>query len=154
MRKRIALGVLVLVVLAACGSSPPPVREYQVSSTAERTVEVRYTVTDQQAYALAKAWLTLRSYSVNIRTDDSAGGVLAATGDVSGLRVDNEDRQVYPHYFSCRIVIANGVARLNYTATRNRTYRDTSYESAKGYNDYNTNNAADDTVNSFRKAFN
>jgi hypothetical protein len=139
-----------IMLLGACSSSPT-YYNYPVSSTSNKTVEVPYKITDQQAYAISKAWVSL--WGGRILTDDSNGGVLAASGVVyARTKVENEDREIYPHSYTLRIFIANGVARLDYSATKN-TEVGTNYEAAKGFADHNTSNAVNDAMNSFRRAF-
>ena len=109
MKKYVALGVLVLAVLALASGQTN--RSYDVNATANRTINISYDVTDQQAYGLAKAWITFRGGDYVIRTDDSVGGVLAATGRLR--RVQSADF----YDWTCRIFIANGIAKMDFSVS-------------------------------------
>jgi hypothetical protein len=125
MKKQIALGILALAVfvLAACESSPPPPRTYEFKPSAladaEKSENVAYTVTDQQAYGLAKAWVMSKS-NIDLRTDDSSAGVLYAEGNSYGYSINSGFRRQY--WFVINIFITNGIAKINYSAHLNAEY--------------------------------
>ena len=125
-------------MFASCGSEPTP---YSVSATAERTESVPYTVTDQQAYARAKAYIMAKANAV-LRSDDSAGGALAAVGSN-----DTWD-------WKCTISVANGIAKINWSETYTGDFWAVSRSEANARADSTVNKAADDEIISFRKALN
>jgi hypothetical protein len=156
--KKILLGLLFSVyfvsLFVSCSSTPttPSFTYYDTYADVDISEEVLYTVTDQQAFALAKAWITLRSAQYKILTDDSEGGVLAVAGDVNSSI--NKGNGLFPHYFTCRIFVANGIAKLNYNASIPRA-RGTSQANAQS----NAENTLKDhviwqTSRTFKEVFN
>ena len=149
MKRFFVFGVLVLAVLIlSCASEPPRVLSwYQLSSgnTNSDTITVNYTIPDQQAYALAKAWVSFWGYELRFSVDDSASGVLAVSG-----RSGSEANYDY-HFFDCRIVFTDGVAKMDYTATIT-TVQAYNYDNARLYANNRTEIAAEKAIASFREA--
>ena len=149
----IVLAVAVVFDVVGCSSTPPTPSLYDVSATADRTVNVSYRVTDQQAYAIAKAWfnLDMSKYAYSrIVTDDSTGGVLATTGGY--VYNDNYDNITW----SSRIIIADGIARIDLTTKSIGRYDSRYVSRADGQDSVKqfANYYADETIKSFREAFN
>ena len=129
----------VVVLIGACASSPSTY-EYSVSSTAERTANVQYTVTDQQAYSIAKAWVTSMG-NAQLRSDDSEGGALSAIGSNRNWN------------WSCTIFVANRVARITFSCTYRDNIWAVSRVGAENQAASVANEWADDRITSFQSSY-
>jgi hypothetical protein len=144
--------------LVSCSSAPTPstfTHNFLGNAGVEKTANISFNVTDQQAYGLAKAWLMTKR-NAKLLSDDSAGGVLSGTGDV----------EKYTYTGTYRIFISNGIARItvsfhvinDYDITMPYNFTDSNIKSA--YNEADkraerlANELAENEINSFRKSLN
>jgi hypothetical protein len=137
---KIFLVAFIIVMIGACSSSPSTY-QYSVSATAERTENVRYNITDQQAYSIAKAWV-MAIGNATLRSDDSAGGALSAIGSNNYWN------------WSCNIFVANGIAKITWSNTYKDNIWETSRGSAENYASSRASAEAERQINSFVRAYN
>jgi hypothetical protein len=158
MKKQIALGVLIVavLVLASCSSSPTPVtHDFGDYGILDKSDSVSYSMNDQQAFGLAKAWIMTKNKS-NVRpatllTDEIASGVLVGEG------------QDYDHSWRVQIFLTDGTARIDYHVYTYQTLKqtipsisDTYWVPAQAAATRNAekvaNDIADREINAFRSA--